>query len=62
MDREAWWVTVHGVAKSWTQLSDSHTTSLLNIMENVLICKFPLDLTAGFAMAGKPNPMGFPSL
>ena len=20
-DREAWWATVHGVAKSWTQLS-----------------------------------------
>ena len=23
-DREAWWATVHGVAKSWTGLSDSH--------------------------------------
>jgi len=22
MDRGAWWVTVHGVAKSWTQLRD----------------------------------------
>ena len=22
MDREAWWVTVHGIAKSWTRLSD----------------------------------------
>ena len=22
MDREAWWATVHGLAKSWTQLSD----------------------------------------
>ena len=21
-DREAWWATVHGVAKSWTSLSD----------------------------------------
>ena len=21
MDRGAWWATVHGVAKSWTQLS-----------------------------------------
>ena len=21
MDRRAWWATVHGVAKSWTQLS-----------------------------------------
>ena len=24
MDRGAWWATVHGVAKSWTRLSDSH--------------------------------------
>ena len=22
MDRGAWWTSVHGVAKSWTQLSD----------------------------------------
>ena len=22
LDREAWWAIVHGVAKSWTQLSD----------------------------------------
>ena len=22
MDREAWWAAVHGVAKSWTQLSN----------------------------------------
>ena len=22
VDRGAWWVTVHGLAKSWTQLSD----------------------------------------
>ena len=27
MDRAAWWATVHGVAKSWTQLRDyAHTT------------------------------------
>ena len=25
MDREAWWATVHWVAKSWTQLSDYTT-------------------------------------
>ena len=25
MDRGAWWATVHGIAKSWTQLSNSHT-------------------------------------
>ena len=22
VNKEAWWTTVHGVAKSWTQLSD----------------------------------------
>ena len=24
MDREAWRVAIHGIAKSWTQLSDFH--------------------------------------
>ena len=24
-DKEAWWATVHGVAKSWTRLSNSHS-------------------------------------
>ena len=29
MDREAWWVTVHVVAKSWTRLSDwAHTHAI----------------------------------
>ena len=28
MDRGAWWATVHGVAKSWTQLSDCTLTFL----------------------------------
>ena len=26
MDRGAWWAIVHGVAKSWTQLSDCKTS------------------------------------
>ena len=25
MDRGAWWATVHGVTKSWTQLNNEHT-------------------------------------
>ena len=29
-DRGAWWATVHGVAKSWTQLSSHARTGLLN--------------------------------
>ena len=30
MDREAWHVAVHGVTKSWTQLSDSAHTHTHN--------------------------------
>ena len=29
MDREAWRAAVHGVAKSWTQLIDRTTTTLI---------------------------------
>ena len=29
MDRGAWWATVHGVAKSWTRLSDQAQQSIL---------------------------------
>ena len=28
MDRGAWWAAVHGVTKSWAQLSDLHTWSI----------------------------------
>ena len=28
MDKGGWWATVHGVAKSWTQLSDNTNISL----------------------------------
>ena len=31
MDRGAWWATVHGVAKSWTQLSNFTFTFFLSI-------------------------------
>ena len=30
MDSEAWRAAVHGVAKSWTQLSDYHTHTVLH--------------------------------
>ena len=29
MNRGAWWATVHGVAKSWTRLSNKHFTFML---------------------------------
>ena len=33
MDRGAWWAAVHGVAKSWTQLSDFTFTSHFYALE-----------------------------
>ena len=36
MDREAWWVTVHGVTKSWTWLSDfTHFTHSLYLLRKI---------------------------
>ena len=35
-DRETWGAEVHGVAKSWTQLSDCTTTTKFAQEENIL--------------------------
>ena len=35
MDREAWWATVHGVAKSGTRLSDFTITVYKNLFEGL---------------------------
>ena len=36
MDRGAWWATVHGVTKSWTQLSTrTHTTYIVTLTLNI---------------------------
>ena len=40
MDGEAWWATVHGVAKSWTWLSN-FTHSLSSLRGNYLPVTFP---------------------
>ena len=34
MDRGAWWAAVHGVAKSWTRLSDFTFTFHFHALEN----------------------------
>ena len=40
MDREAWWATVHGVAKSWTRLKRrSMHTYFIYIRFAILKCK-----------------------
>ena len=47
MDREAWSAAVHGVAKSWTQLSDFHFTSALYWVEAcILLRKLKMGCTA----------------
>ena len=47
MDREAWWATVHRVAKSWTQLSNSSQEHKEDIIMFVLFYAelFSLDRT-----------------
>ena len=44
MDGGAWWATVHGVAKSWTRLSDFTFTMLLLLLSRfsrVRLCATP---------------------
>ena len=36
MDGGAWWAAVHGVAKSWTQLSDFTFTSHFHALEKAM--------------------------
>ena len=46
MNREAWHTAVHGVAKSWTRLSNG--TELNSSMNSLVNCKVCI-LTKGFA-------------
>ena len=43
MDRGAWWATVHGVAKIWTQLSNKTTVSLSSSKKSGPLVDFSLD-------------------
>ena len=36
IDRGAWWATVHGVTKSWTQLSDRACTHAEHLPQHML--------------------------
>ena len=45
IDRGAWWVTVHGIPKSWTQLSDEHFHFHLPV--NMLLMKLETIWTKG---------------
>ena len=59
MDGGAWWAAVHGVAKSWTQLSDFTVTFHFHALEkemathsNILAWRIP----------GMGEPGGLPSV
>ena len=68
IDRGAWWATVHGVAKSWTQLSDFCFTSVYMPISNshalwFLNSKSPQVLrhTHAHTSSLPTNPLGSPS-
>ena len=53
MDREAWWATVHGIAKSRTRLSD-FTFTLFNLYAEYIMRNTGLDeAQAGIKIAGR---------
>ena len=51
MDRGAWWTTVHGVAKSWTQLRDVTSMSFESVMPSnqFILCRPLLLLPSVFS-------------
>ena len=59
MDRGAWWAAVHGVAKSWTQLSDFTFIFYLHTLEKEMATHSSV-LTWGIPGTGEPG--GLPSM
>ena len=57
MDRGAWWAAVHGVAKSWTQLSDWHFHFQLSALR---ICDASTFLGSGNVCYWINNAVWFP--
>ena len=60
MDRGAWWVTVHGVAKSWAQLSDSNKYGYdeevsLIFLSTLVICAKAETFKGNFLSIQKPK-------
>ena len=59
MDRGAWWAAVHGVLKSWTQLSDFTFTLHLHALEKELATHSSV---LAWRIPGTGEPGGLPSL
>ena len=54
MDGEAWWAAVHGVAKSWTRLSDFPFTFHFHELEK--------EMATHSSVLGMGEPGGLPSM
>ena len=57
MDKGAWWSTVHGTAKSWTQPSPQKVTNLLVLVWSYLNERFINFVEAGIGEAIKKSKM-----
>ena len=59
MDRGAWWAAVHGVAKSWTRLSDFTFTSHFHALEKEMATHSSI---LALRIPGTGEPGGLPSM
>ena len=59
MDRGAWWATVHGVAKSWTRLSDFTFTFHCHALEKETATHSSV---LAWRIPGTGEPGGLPSM
>ena len=59
MDRGAWWATVHGVAKSWTRLSDFTFTFHFHTLEKAMATHSSI---LAWRIPGTEEPGGLPSM
>ena len=59
MDRGAWWAAVHGVAKSWTQLSDFTFTFHFHALEKEMATHSSV---LAWRISGTEEPGGLPSM
>ena len=59
MDRRAWWVTVHGITKSWTWLSDFPLTFHFHALEKEMETHSSV---LAWRIPGTGEPGGLPSM
>ena len=59
MDGGAWWAAVHGVATSWTQLSDFTFTFHFHALEEEMATHY---IVLAWRIPGTGKPGGLPSM